>query len=431
LVGVEDVVVEDVTWEPEQGGRVVLKVRPKGGVQSRNRCGLCGRHGRFYDQGRGRRRWRTVDVGLYQAVVEAAAPRVKCPKHGPTVARVPWADHGARHTRVFGQHMAWLAVRCSKSAVCELMRIAWRTVGTIVDREWERAQAGFDPLDGLARIGIDEISYKRGHRYLTVVICHDTGRLVWAGAGRDKKTLAGFFDALGPDRCAKITHITADGADWIATVAAKSCPAAVLCADRFHVVKWATSALDQVRNNAWRKARALARATEPARGRGRPPADAPPRPAHDAVRALKNSRWALWKNPANLTEAQQAKLDWIATCDPDLYQAYLLKEGLRTIFDLPAHDTAHAIDTWTTQARASGLEPFTKLADTIDRHTPAIKAAIEHNMSNGRTESVNTKIRLITRTAYGFQGPQPLIALAMLSLGGHPPTLPGRNHPHK
>jgi transposase len=126
-----------------------------------------------------------------------------------------------------------------------LMRIAWRTVGAIVARVWADVDAREDRLNGLLRIGIDEISYKRGHRYLTVVVDHDSGRLVWAAPGRDRATLRLFFDQLGPQRTAAITHVSADQADWIAEIVSERCPTAVQCADAFHVVKWATEALDQ------------------------------------------------------------------------------------------------------------------------------------------------------------------------------------------
>ena len=154
---------------------------------------------------------------------------------------------------------------------------------------------GTDRFANLSRIGIDEISYKRGHRYLTVVVDHDTRRLIWAAPGRDKATLNMFSDELGPARC----------------------PAAVQCADPFHVVKWATEALDEVRRGVWNTARATAR-SEPGRQRGRPRADAPARPGSERARALKNSRYALWKNPQNLTVRQGAKLEWIAKTDPRL-----------------------------------------------------------------------------------------------------------------
>jgi transposase len=113
------------------------------------------------------------------------------------VAWVSWARHGAGHSRAFDDTVAWLAVRTAKSAVKELLRISWRTVGRIVTRVSADAQAKVDRFAGLRRIGIDEVSYKRGHRYLTVVVDHDSGRLVWAAVGRDEKTLRTFFDELG------------------------------------------------------------------------------------------------------------------------------------------------------------------------------------------------------------------------------------------
>jgi transposase len=109
--------------------------------------------------------------------VEADAPRVSCPEHGVVVAHLPWARRDARHTLPFDDTVAWLATRTSKSTLEQLLRIAWRTVGAIVSRVVAEGAAQRDPLAGLARIGIDEISYKRGHRYITLVVDHDSGRL--------------------------------------------------------------------------------------------------------------------------------------------------------------------------------------------------------------------------------------------------------------
>jgi transposase len=106
--------------------------------------------------------------------------------------QVPWARHRAGHTKAFDDTVAWLAVRTSKSTVTELLRVAWRTVGSIVDRVGADVDAGVDRLANLRRVGIDEISYKRGHKFLTVVVDHDTGALVWAAPGHDSATLRGF-----------------------------------------------------------------------------------------------------------------------------------------------------------------------------------------------------------------------------------------------
>jgi len=323
-----------------------------------------------YDGGAGRRRWRALDLGTVRVVLEADAPRVRCPAHGVIVAHLPWARHGAGHTYAFDDQTAWLAVQCSKSAVRQLMRVAWRTVGAIITRVADDALAGTDRFANLRRIGIDEISYKRGHRYLTIVVDHDARRLVWAEPGRDKATLPRFFDALGPERSAQVTHVSADGADWIADVVAARCPQAIRCADAFHVVAWATDALDEVRRQAWNAARAQAR-TEPARGPGRPAKDAPPRPGHERAQALKHARYALWKNPDNLTENQQVKLDWITRIDPRLYRAYLLKEGLRAVFALKGQAGKEALDRWISWARRCRIPAFVTLQRRIIKHRAA------------------------------------------------------------
>lgn len=422
LLGVEYTTIDHVEFE-EETQLLVVAARPS--RQRRLRCGVCSRRCPGYDQGAGRRRWRALDLGTIQAVIEADAPRVTCREHGVVVAAVPWARHGAGHTRFFDDQVAWLAVACSKTAVTKLMRVTWRSVGAIVTRVVDDALAGTDRLSGLTRIGIDEISYKKGHRYLTVVVDHDTRRLVWAAPGRDKATLRAFFDALGAERAAQITQVSADAADWIADVVAERCPNAVRCADAFHVVAWATDALDEVRRQAWNDARALAR-TEGSRSRGRPRADAPARPSSAKAVGLKHARYALWKNPENLTERQTDKLAWIAKTDPRLYRAYLLKEGLRHVFAVKGDEGKEALDKWIGWAARCRIPAFVELGKRIRRHRTSIDATLDHGLSNGLIESTNTKIRLLQRMAFGFKSPDALVALAMLSLGGLRPALPGR-----
>src|ERR1022692_4093508 len=360
-----------------------------------------------------------LDLGTVRAELEAAAPRVSCPEHGVVTAAVPWAWHGAAHTRFFDDQVAWLAAACSKTTITALMRISWRTVGVIIARVSADRLAQADPLAGLTRIGIDEISYKRGHKYLTVVVDHDTGRLVWAAPGRDRRTLAGFFDALG-DRATALTHVSADGADWIAAEVRSRAPQAVLCADPFHVVSWATGALDEVRREAWRQARTAGElASRPHNSRVlRLPAG--------SARDLKRARYTLWKNPENLTTRQQAKLAWIEKTHPYLYRAYLLKEGLRVAFQLKGEEGKYALARWPSWAARCRIPEFTELGQKIRKHLETIHATLGHGLSNGLTESVNTKIRVITRMAFGFHNPAALISLAMLALGGLRPALPGR-----
>jgi len=403
LLGVNGTVVENVVLD-EDAEVVVASVRARKGA--RGRCGNCRRKCPGYDHGEGRRRWRALDLGTVPTWLEADAPRVNCPEHGVVVASVPWARHGAGHTRGFDDMAAWLATHCAKSAVEELMRVAWRTVGSIVTRVAADARAATDPLDKLVRIGIDEISYKKGHKYLVVVVDHDTGKLVWAKPGRDKKTLGAFFDALGEERCRQIRLVSADGAGWIATVVADRCKNATRCMDPFHVVQWCTDALDEVRREVWNAARNGGMKT--------------------LAGDLKGARFALWKNPEDLTANQEARLSWVQATNQRLYRAYLLKEQLRQVFKLRGDAGIALLKVWLAWASRSKLEAFVELARSIRNHRAAIEAALVHGLTNARVESVNTKIRLLQRVAFGYRDPEALIAMAMLDLGGCCPDLPGR-----
>lgn len=409
LLGVEKTVVEDIEFD-EHAQVLVAHVRPT--RRAASRCGRCQRRSPRYDHGEGRRRWRASDLGTVQVHLEADAPRVNCREHGPTVRAVPWARHAAGHTVVFDERrVAGHPVLQDRGHRTDADRLAHRRGDHHPGLGRRRGAAR--PVRRAAPDRIDEISYKRGHRYLTVVVDHDSGRLVWAAPGRDKATLELFFDALGEERCQLITRVSADGADWISTVVADRCVNAVRCADPFHVVRWATDALDGVRRQAWNEARGAVTQCRAGRASGH-------------AKALKHARYALWKNPENLTSRQQATLAWVAKTDPRSHRAYLLKEGLRLVFQLPAEEAADALEVWIGWARRYWIPAFVDLQRRIVKHRDSILAAIEHGLSNGRIESVNTKIRLITRVAFGFRSPEALIALAMLNLGGHRPVLPGR-----
>jgi transposase len=404
LLGLARTVVEGVDLD-EAADALVVSVRPQKGA--RRRCGRCGRRAPLYDRGEGRRRWRALDVGQLRCFLEADAPRVSCPEHGPTVSEVPWARHGAGHTFSFDDQVAWLATHTSKSAVVDLMRVAWRTVGSIIARVVADGAAAQDPFDALVRIGIDEISYRRGHKYLTVVVDHDSGRLVWAAAGKERATLEAFFEALGEERCDRIRLISADGAPYIASAVRQYCPFATLCADPFHVVAWASAALDEVRREVWNEMR---RAGGDKAG----------------ARALRGCRYALWKNPENLTARQRAKLAWVAKTNNRLYRAYLLKEQLRQVFHLDGNDAKAMLGHWLAWASRCRIPAFVDLADKVAAHRDSIHASLDNHLSNGLVESTNTKIRLLTRVAFGFASPDALIALALLDRGGYCPALPGR-----
>ena len=174
-LGVEHTVVERVRVDELQKGFVV-HVRPYSKHQ--NLCPTCLTPCPRYDAGSGRRSWRGHDFGLATVTLEADAPRVLCAEHGVHVAHVPWARPGSRFTRPFEDQVAWFATKTDKTTVATALSIAWRSVGAIVTRVCDEQRTLRDPLDGVTRIGIDEVSCRKGHRHLTVVIDHDTGKLI-------------------------------------------------------------------------------------------------------------------------------------------------------------------------------------------------------------------------------------------------------------
>ena len=399
VLGVQGMVIEDVTVQVDPDGDeevLVVSVRPDAGASGR--CGQCRRRCPGYDAGVGVRRWRTVDTGTIRTFLQSAAPRVRCAEHGVLVADVPWARPGARCTYLLEDTCAWLVKNMALSAVAVFLRLSWRTVTGIVARVVQDLTGKIDQLDGLRRIGIDEIAYRKGHRYLTCVVDHDTGRLVWAHEGRNKDTLAKFFQALGESRSAVLTHVSADGAEWIHAVVKEHAPQAVLCLDPYHVVAWVTKALEKVRR----------RTVEQAGGKDR------------------NARWAVIKNPPDLTDEQQLSLARIKRTNTALYRAYLLKEQLRAVFAVKGQRGKVLLAGWISWARRSRLPEFVTLARTIQRFQQLIWNTLRHNLSNALSEATNTHIRALTKRAYGYHSPQALIAMAMLTRGGLTLALPGR-----
>ena len=395
LLRLDDVNVVDVSWLSRL---IVVTV-----VLRRRRlwCPHCSyKTSARYDRRDRPSRWRHLDVGVWRVEVCCVLRRLRCPTHGVVVEQVPFARPGAHLTRDFDDLLAWLATRMDKTAIARLCRVSWRTVG----RACERVVASeLDPkrLDGLFRIGVDEISWRKHHKYLTLVVDHDRGCVVWGGEGKDAKTLDGFFDELGPLRGALIEAVSMDlGPAFLKSVQADGhAPQALVCADVFHLVKLVGDALDEVRRDLWQQLRKL--------------------PDARYAKAFKGSRWALLKNPQDLSPTQAKQLDSIRRTRGGIWRAYEMKEQFRAIFThtLEPATAINLLDRWITRALRSRLEPFIKAARTIRDRRPIIINAIEQQISNGRVEGMNVKVRLIIRRGYGFHSATAALALVMLACG--------------
>jgi transposase len=282
-----------------------------------------------------------------------------------------------------------------KTAVTHMTGVSWVTVGNIVERVVARVGAK-DVLNGLTHIGIDELSYRRHHEYITIITDHINGRIVWAAPGKSADTVKKFFAALGAERSKQLELVTLDMSKAYIEAVRECAPQARLVFDRFHVQRLAHDALDTVRREQVRELHGVPQA-----------------------QVLKKTRWALQKNPWNLTHIEEEKLVAVQVRNRPLYRAYLLKETLASILDRRQVNVARdKLQEWIGWAARSQLEPFKKVARTIKAHIDGILGYVATGLSNGFAEGMNGKIRTITRRSYGFHRASSLIALLFLCCSG-------------
>ena len=410
LLALPGITVREVSFEP---ARITVTVALR---RRRLACADCSHSsGARYDTRTVDSSWRHLDLGRLRLVIKAKLRRIDCPEHGVRTEQVPFARVESGFTRDFEDLVAWLATRMDKSAVRRLVRVAWQTVGAICARV---VADELDPgrLDELFEVGIDEVSWRKGHRYLTLVTDHRSGKVVWGAEGKDTATLDRFFAELGADRSARLAAVSTDmGPAFLRSLAKPGHAAqATVCIDPFHVVKLATDALDQVRRQVWNQLRAV----DPAK-----------------AKTFKGARWVLLKRPEHLSDTQAATLRKLRRHGGAAWRAYGLKEALREVFagDLAPSQATELLDRWCAKASRSRLAPFVTLARTIRTHRQGILAAVRLGINNARVEALNNKVRLITRRAYGFHSAQAALALVMLACGPITLRLPHQQihvHPH-
>jgi len=382
---------------------VVLVVKSR---KKQPRCGGCWRKCKHVHDRR-HRRWRHLDLMGVECWLAGEVRRVRCARCGVTTEMVPWAAPDSGFTRDFETTLAFLAQRMDKTTVTRMMRVAWETVGRVAARVVERMRVK-DPLDDLKHIAIDEMSYKRHHHYVTIVI-NERGDVVWAAPGRSADTLRKFFDELGETRTAAIETVSVDLSPAFTSALKERCPNATIVYDRFHVQRLAHDALDRVRREQVRSSSTTTRAS-----------------------AIKHSRWALHKNPWNLSDIDSAKLVTVQRTNKTLYRAYLLKETLAAILDRQQVNVARdKLLEWIDWALRSRLKPFVRVAHTLQLHLDGVLAYVRTGLSNARAEARIGTVRNITKRSFGFHDPYSLIGLIMLCCSSlalapafHAPVLP-------
>lgn len=389
--------VKDVAFGSE-GVVVTVRLRAKRPV-----CSGCGARGLGIKEHR-EKSWRHLDLGAGRCYIECLLRRLYCPGCGDVYEAVPWARAGSRYTRDFEDVVAFLAQQMAKTPLTKLMRIGWRSVGKILARvvadKLDRGR-----LDGLVMIGVDEISHGAGHKFLTCVADHDTGGVVWAAPGRNAATLQDFFDELTGEQKASISAVSIDMSAGYEKAIRATVPDAQVAFDPFHVIQLGGKATDQVRRDEYN------RHGRSSTGEGK---------------WIKGARYSLLKDTANQTPKQLLKLAEVVTTNKRMYRAFVLLGELRYLYRLPKDEAAARLDAWLAWASRSRLKPFVKLARTIRKHKQGVLAAIQLEISNGRLEALNSRVRLISHRAHGFHSPDALIAMVYLCCAGIQIHLPHR-----
>jgi transposase len=457
LLRLPGVWVRKVRFEPD---RVVVEVALR---RRRLVCPECG----YSTRSRKDKRpadsvWRHLDLGVWRLEIHCRRRRLWCPQHGARTEGVPFARPGSEFTRDFECLVAWLAAKADKTTITRMLRIDWDTVGRIVKRVCD---AELDPgrLDDLYDIGVDEVSWKRQHKYLTLVVDHHRRQVVWGCEGSGQAAADEFFSELDPPpaddppehakqpraasepaimvpfgpcptvpaghgipgawlesgleieptifaRAGLLRAVSMDMGPGYAKAVREHAPQAVICIDPYHVVQLANRALDEVRRAYWNELRRL--------------------DDQHAAKRFKDSRWSLLKKPEKLTDEQAATLARIKAAGGEVWRAYTLKEAVRGIFEpgLSLEDVEVLIDRLLSRLARSRLQPFVRLGKTIRKHRDGILAAIRLGINQGRTEALNNKVRLITRRAYGFHSAKAALALVLLTCGPITLHLPHELH---
>lgn len=361
----------------------------------RARCSCCGHKAKSYD--RRERLWRHLDLGGMKCELRYSIRRVDCKRCGIKTEAVPWAEPDSGFTKPFEELVALMAQKTDKTTVAGLLRIAWLTVGRIIERVVRRF--GGDPaarLVGLKRIGIDELSHEKNHKYVTIVTDHDRGCVVWVGEGKDSRALDGFFDALGPSGVQALELASIDMSGAFKKALRERAPHVEVVFDRFHVQRLVHDALDEVRRSLMRDAE-----TEAERA------------------SIKHTRFALQGAPWKLNAVKKRRLDKLEEENHPLYQAYLMKESLVATFDVATPDDIHGLlMDWLQWIEEQGPPPFQKAANTIAEHFEGVCAYVETRRTNALAEGINRKVRVVTSRAYGFKSAQSLMAMIFLCCGG-------------
>lgn len=360
---------------------ILVEIRPHG--RSRPVCSGCGRKGPGYDT-RPVRRFEFVPLWAISVFFLYAMRRVDCPRCGVTVEEVPWADGKQRSTYSFRIFLASWAKRLSWKETASIFRTSWDTVFRAV--EWVvRWGVVHREIGDIEAVGVDEIAYRRGHKYLTLVYQIDANcrRLLYVARDRTEESLRGFFSTIPKKSIEGLKYICTDMWRQYMNVIAEQASKAVHIFDRFHVMKKLNDKINKVRAEEARQLKSQGK-----------------------EEVLKHSRWCLLKRPENLTSKQAVKLSELVKLNLRCVRAYLMREDFQRFWDYVKPTWAgRFLDQWCTRAMRSKIEPMKEMARTLRNHREILLNwfRARGEISNGSVEGMNNKVKLAMKKAYGFK----------------------------
>lgn len=367
----------------DKGGRTAIEVsvRPREG--SRPICSKCGRAGPGYDRQKARR-YEYVPLWQIAVFLVYAPRRVNCATCGVTVEQVPWATGKSRLTHSYAWFLANWAKRLSWKEVARVFHTTWQQVEKAVDYAVRWGLVHRD-LKDVEAIGIDEVQWQKGHKYLTLVYQIDAGRkrLLWVGKERTADCLRGFFDLLGYEILPSLRYVCSDMWQPYLQVIAQKAKGTIQILDRFHVMAKMNKAIDEVRRSEVKRLK---------------------EDGYEPV--LKNSRWCLLKRPENRTDKQTVKLRELLKYNLQSVRAHLQREDFQRFWLYRSAAWAGKfLDEWCNSVMRSKIEPMKDVVQTLRSHRELLLNWFEAQgtISSGVVEGLNNKVKLTTRKSYGFR----------------------------
>ena len=358
------------------------------------RCPECGRRGTIIRVMSEPRWWRDIPVCGWTVWLQHCPREIWCPTHGRVVEEIPWAGRFARVTYRFEYAMLKYCQMMTQKAAAQLLHVPRSTLSDLLHRTITRIRAGHR-IRGLKTIGVDEISYAKGHKYATLVYDLDRSCVVWVGPGKGRETIDVFFnEVLSAYQKAQIKWGCCDMSEAYMNAIKAHCPNATLVLDRFHIVKALNAAVDEVRKEQWRLA------------------------SGEQRQALKGLRWLLYRHSSTRSRKDTRTLKALDKGNRRIYRAWQLKDEFEQFWEYQAPWAAERfIRRWMTSALRSRLEPMRKFVNTLRQHYDGVLAFVGSRLTNAIAEGLNRIVKIVKNRASGFRTLEAFTDMIFLTVG--------------